>query len=77
VAFIASGYFANVLVRRESLKVFLNMRKGELNDPLSKARDVSMIRHWGNRDYEISVDTDTDLDYVMYLIKQSYEKNKA
>jgi len=46
VAFIASGYFANVLVRRESLKVFLNMRKGELNDPLSKARDVSMIRHW-------------------------------
>ncbi len=77
VAFVASGYFANVLVRRESLKVFLNMRKGELNDPLSKARDVSMIRHWGNRDYEISVDTDTDLDYVMYLIKQSYERNRA
>jgi len=48
------------------------MRKGELNDPLSKARDVSMIRHWANRDYEISVDTGTDLDYVMYLIKQSY-----
>lgn len=53
------------------------MRKGELNYPMGKARDVSKIGHWGNGDYEISVDTATDLDYVMYLIKQSYERNKA
>jgi len=77
IAFVAATNFADVEVQRKGLKVFLNMRKGELNDPMSKARDVSTIGHWGNGDYEIRVDTDTDLDYVMYLIKQSYERNRA
>jgi len=66
IAFVAATNFADVEVQRKGLKVFLNMRKGELNDPMSKARDVSTIGHWGNGDYEIRVDTDTDLDYVMY-----------
>ena len=76
IAFVASGYFADVLVRSKGLKVYLNMKKGELNDPNRLARDKSKVRP-GSWDYEISVDTDTDLDYVMYLIKQCYEKNRA
>lgn len=77
IAFVSVRNFTDVNIQQKGLKVFLNMRKGELNDPMGKARDVSTIGHWGNGDYEISVDTGTDLDYVMYLIKQSYEKNKA
>jgi len=76
IAFIASGYFADVVVRSKGLKVFLNMSKGELNDPNRLARDKSLVRP-GSWDYEITVDTNTDLDYVMYLIKQSYERNRA
>ena len=76
IAFVASGYFADVLVRSKGLKVYLNMKKGELNDPNRLTRDKSKVRP-GSWDYEISVDTDTDLDYVMYLIKQCYEKNRA
>jgi len=77
IAFVSARNFTDVNIQQKGLKVFLNMRKGELNDPMGKARDVSKIGHWGNGDYEIRVDTDTDLDYVMYLIKQSYERNRA
>ena len=70
-------FFTDVEVQKKSLKVHLNMKKGELDDPVGLARDVSAVAHWGNGDYEISVKTDTDLDYVMYLIKQSYERNRA
>ena len=30
--------------------------------------------HWGNGDYEVRVDLKTDLDYVMFLVNQSYKK---
>jgi len=76
IAFVAATNFADVEVQRKGLKVFLNMRKGELNDPNRLARDKSLVRP-GSWDYEITVDTNTDLDYVMYLIKQSYERNRA
>jgi len=68
IAFIAATNFTDVEVQKKSLKVHLNMKKGELDDPVGLARDVSAIAHWGNGDYEITVDTDTDLDYIMYLI---------
>ena len=77
IAFIAATNFTDVEVQKKSLKVHLNMKKGELDDRVGLARDVSTVAHWGNGDYEISVKTDTDLDYVMYLIKQSYERNRA
>lgn len=76
VAFIATTNFVDINIQQKSLKIYINMRKGELNDPMGKARDVSTIGHWGNGDYEIVIKDDTNLDYVIYLIKQSYEKNK-
>lgn len=32
--------------------------------------------HWGNGDYEIFIKDDEHIEYIMGLIKQSYEKNK-
>jgi predicted transport protein len=45
-----------------------------LDDPKGVARDVSSIGHWGNGDYEIRVTPTTDLEYIMFLIHQSYKK---
>jgi predicted transport protein len=35
------------------------------------AEDVSEKGHWGNGDYQIQVETDKDLEYIMSLIKQA------
>jgi predicted transport protein len=52
----------------------VNLKQGELDDPKQISRDMSRTGHWGNGDYEIKVDYDTDLDYIMFLINQSYKK---
>jgi len=60
--------------QKKNLWLWLNLKKGELDDPKKLTRDVSNLGHFGNGDYELKVFPDTDLDYVMFLINQSYKK---
>jgi len=41
--------------QKNQLKLWINLPKGELDDPKKIARDVSNIEHWGNGDYEVFV----------------------
>jgi predicted transport protein len=43
---------------------------GELEDSKGLARDVSQVGHRGNGDYQLQVDSDKDLEYIMSLFKQ-------
>jgi predicted transport protein len=75
IGFVASSNFADVHPQKSQLKLWINMMKGELDDPKNVARDVSSIGHWGNGDYEVIVKSADDLYYLMSLIKQSYAKH--
>ena len=75
IAFKIEDHIIDIALQKSQLKVWLNMKKGELDDPRGIARDVSDKGHWGIGDYEISLKPDDDLDYLMTLIKQSYKKN--
>ncbi|MBU8614208.1 MULTISPECIES: DUF5655 domain-containing protein [Bacillus] len=68
--------FTDILLLKSGLKLWVNMKKGELHDPEKRMRDVSKTGHWGNGDYEIFIKDDENIEYIMGLIKQSYEKNK-
>jgi predicted transport protein len=59
---------------KEGLWCWINLKKGELDDPKGFSRDVSSIGHYGNGDYELFIKDDSDLDYVMFLINQSFKK---
>lgn len=59
-------------VQRKGIKIHLNLKKGNLDDPRAIFRDVSEIGHYGYGDYEYVVTPDSDLDYLISLIKQSY-----
>lgn len=76
IGFIVATNFVDILVQKSQIKLWLNMNKGELDDPRKIARDVSAIGHWGNGQYELALKTGDDLDYLMTLVKQSYMKNK-
>jgi predicted transport protein len=76
IAFVASSNVVDVNVQRNQIKMWINMSKGELDDPKGICQDVSSTGHWGNGDYEIAIRTDEDLEYIMSLIKQSLRKNK-
>lgn len=66
----------DVRIQKRAVKLWLNLRKGELDDPKKLATDVSKIGHWGNGDYEVDLYSDEDLEYVMSLVKQSVKKNR-
>lgn len=77
VGFIANTNFTDINVKKSKLKMWINLSKGELDDPKNMARDVSKVGHWGNGDYQISLTPTSDLDYLITLIKQSYEKHSS
>ncbi len=52
------------------------MSYGQLDDPKRITRDVSTTGHWGNGDYEIHINDDNDLEYILSLVKQSIKRNK-
>lgn len=68
---ISSRNIVDITVLKKQLKLFINLPLGKLDDPNGIARDMSQTGHFGNGDYEVSIDTNTDLDYLMYIIKQA------
>jgi predicted transport protein len=76
IAFKVQSNFTDITIQNKALKIFINLRKGELNDPQELARDISTTGHHGNGDYQVQISTDDDLEYVLSLIKQAYKKQK-
>jgi predicted transport protein len=76
IAFTSTFNVVDICIQRSGLKMWLNLAKGQLNDPKGICRDVSSTGHWGNGDYEITMQTDEDLEYILSLIKQSIIMNK-
>jgi len=76
IGFKRKSNFVDVSFLKDGLWVWINMKSGELDDPNGVTRDVSEIGHYGNGDYDLSITKDSDLDYIMYLIKQSYKKQE-
>ena len=76
ICFSKRTNFVDIEIRNKDIKLYINLKKGELEDPNKITKDVSNTGHWGNGDYEIRLNSDTDLDYIMYLINQSYKKQK-
>jgi predicted transport protein len=79
IAYKTSTNFVDVVVKQYGLKIFLNMKSGQLNDPQKLARDLTKpkpIGHWGNGDYEVKFEKENEFEAVFALIKQSYDLNK-
>lgn len=79
IAYKTTTNFVDVVVLHSSLKVFLNVKSGQLSDPLQLARDLvrpKKVGHWGNGDYEIKIDDKSQMEDVFALVKQSYDMNR-
>lgn len=79
IAYKLSTNFVDIVVLRDSLKLFLNLPSGKLDDPHGLARDLTKpkaIGHWGNGDYEVKLDKKADIEKAFDLIRQSYQYHK-
>ncbi|HEY8781929.1 MAG TPA: DUF5655 domain-containing protein [Mucilaginibacter sp.] len=71
IAFKKGSNVADISILKKGLKLWINLKKGKLDDPKNITRDVSEIGHWGNGDYELIVSDDKNLEYIMSLVKQA------
>ena len=72
ISFKRNRPFTDLVLYVGDIRCLINMKIGQLDDPKEMTRDVSEIGHWGNGDYEVKIESNTDLDYLMFLVKQSY-----
>ncbi|TRX70720.1 DUF5655 domain-containing protein [Carboxylicivirga sp. M1479] len=68
--------FVYIHLQKKNLRLWLNTKWGELNEPKGIARDVSNTGHYGYGDYEIDMKDDSQLEYILSLIKEILLKEK-
>ena len=71
IAFKKDRNIADIRIQQKNLKIWINLPYGELDDPKNLAKNVSNTGHWGNGDYEITIESTQYLEYIMSLIKQA------
>ena len=79
IAYKLATNFVDIVIHKYGLKIFLNVKSGQLSDPNGLARDLENpkhIGHHGNGDYEVKLEKQEDMDAVFDLVKQSYDLNK-
>jgi len=66
--------FAEIRIQSNGIKIWLDIPFFDLEDPLSLARDVKEIGHYGTGQVEINLTTLEKPEYVINLIKQSFQQ---
>ena len=74
VAYKAETNFVDAVPQKSRLRLSLNLKYHELDDPRGTAKDVTNLGRWGNGDAEVQLNTLEDLPYVMGLVRQAFEK---
>lgn len=71
IGFRHNGIICDIHIQKKGLKMWINLKKGNLDDPKKITRDVSQTGHWGNGDYELLITNTNNLEYIMSLVKQA------
>jgi len=76
ITFMRKRPVTDVVIYDKGLYIIINLKTGQLNDPNHLTKDITGQRHWGTGDYQILMDKNTDMDYVMFLLSQSYKNQE-
>lgn len=75
ISFKIKSHIIDIALQKTQIKLWLNLKKDNLKDERKLAKDVSNVGHWGVGDYELTLKSESDLNYIMTLIEQSYKIN--
>lgn len=74
IAYKADTNFVDIVPQKSRLRLSLNMKFSEIADSKNMCKDVTDKGRWGNGDIEIGLENESQLDDVMELIMQSFNK---
>jgi len=75
IAFKNSTNFVDIVPYKTELGLIINMDFDEIEDPNKVCRDLTDKSKWGNGNVEFRLSTIGDVEYALYLIRQSFEKH--
>jgi uncharacterized protein with ParB-like and HNH nuclease domain/predicted transport protein len=75
IAYKTTTNFVDIEPQKARLKLWLNIHLNELNDPKGFCNDVSDKGQLGNGDIVIGISSYHEIDYIMFLIRQAFEKH--
>ncbi len=61
----------DIHLQKSNLKLWINLKKGMLDDSKKLMVDVSNKGHWGSGDYELKILDTKNIEYIMSLVKQA------
>jgi uncharacterized protein with ParB-like and HNH nuclease domain/predicted transport protein len=74
IAFKSSTNFVDIVPQKVRLRLSLNIDYPDMIDPKGLCKDVSGLGRWGNGDVEVGISNLNELDDVMELIQQAFDK---
>lgn len=75
IAYKIKTNFVDVTPQRNRLRLFLNMNFIEVKDIKNMCRDVTNIGHWGNGNVEVDFSASSQLEDIMFLVRQAFQKH--
>ena len=76
IAYKSVTNFVDVEPQAKRLRLTLNMRFDEVDDPTGICKDVTNLGRWGNGDVEVGLTSTDQLEDVMYLVLQAFDKQR-
>ena len=77
IAYKIDTIFADIVPQAKRLRLSLKLPFSDINDPQRLCKDVSNVGRWGMGDVEVGISSVDELDYIMFLIQQAFEKQIA
>jgi len=74
IAFKSFTNFVDIVPQKSRLSLSLNIDFSDIIDPKELCRDVTELGRWGNGNVAVQISNVNELDYVMDLIQQAFDK---
>lgn len=74
IAYKFDTNFVDIIPLKSKLTLVVNMKYNEVSDPYNICVDITRKGSWGNGDIEIAFDNINEIDKVMDIIKQAFQK---
>ncbi len=75
IAYKTTTNFVDIVPQVKRLRLSLNMKFNEIEDPKGLCKDITELGRWGNGDVEVGISSLDQIDDVMDLVRQSFERH--
>lgn len=73
VAYKMDTNFVDIVFQKQRLRISINMKFTEVNDPNGICKDITDLGRWGNGDVELFMEHQDELEQIMEIVKQSFD----